>query len=386
MTTRSLHTRHAFTLIELLVVIAILLMITAAAIPIMVPAMSGRKTREAARITSSFFGAARARAIENGRPVGVLVERYRFPNSTPTSSDPRYSLVLSMIEVPEPWAGDYLNSQISITPKGCLAGFVTNDSGWMQAKIRPGDQVKVDYRGRVYTLFAGEAFNDLDGNNTYSNGEPYVDADGDGSYTPAASGLLDSDGNFALPPNLTSDPKQLWTLGCLDPGAPLQPALGPQSLGTTARGFQIIRQPTRSSSPPVQLPDDLIIDLEMSGAYGIPSWTSAFTDQPAVIFAPNGSVSWVYDGSTPKRPLGPIFFLIGRRDLMRDVTPNGQDLNLGNDPQQANVGLKNLWVGIGHQTGLITTTEMGSDFDGDGSITIFESRAYAQQAQGMGGR
>jgi len=367
-------------MIELLVVIAILLMITAAAIPIMAPAMSNRKMREAARITSTYFAAARARAIESGRPVGVFVERFVFPGTTPGANDVRYSLVLSMIEVPEPWSGDFLDSQITVSPNGAITGFVQSDSGWQQAKIKPGDQVKVSYRGRNYTLFAGEAFNDLDGSKNYTTGEPFVDVDGDNQYTPAGPGLLDADGYFAAPPS----PTHLWTLACLDPGAPLRPSLGPISIG--GRTFQFIRQPTRSSVPPVQLPDDCIIDLEQSGASGIPGWDTSFDNAPAVVFAPNGSVSAVYDGAEFKRPLGPIYFLVGRRDLMRDVTPNSQDQNLGNDPLQANVGLKNLWVAIGHQTGTITTTEMGTDFDGSGSISIFESRYYAQQAHGMGGR
>lgn len=394
MNLRSLSTRRAFTMIELLVVIAILLMITAAAIPIMAPAMSNRKMREAARITSTYFAAARARAIESGRPVGVFVERFVFPGTTPGANDVRYSLVLSMIEVPEPWAGDFVDSRIAVDANGCIRNFVfSGEGGW--PRVKPGDLVRVGSGSRLFHVYAGEAYRDLDGDRNYTSGEPYVDADRDGQYTGPIAGMVDtSTGYFAMPPNFAADPKQLWTLGCLDPGAPLHPSLGtipnPTNFSDASnaqpRSFQFIRQPTLSAVPPVQLPDDCIIDLEQSGASGIPGWDTSFDNAPAVVFAPNGSVSAIYDGAQISRPLGPIYFLVGRRDLMRDVTPNSQDQNLGNDPLQANVGLKNLWVAIGHQTGTITTSEMGTDFDGSGSISVFESRYYAQQAQGMGGR
>ena len=101
---RTIRTRppSGVTLIELLIVITILLMVTAAAIPLMIPALQNRRGREAARLVSSFISAARSRAIETGRPVGVMLERY---NGLP------FAMSLSYVEVPPTYAGDTVNSK-----------------------------------------------------------------------------------------------------------------------------------------------------------------------------------------------------------------------------------------------------------------------------------
>ena len=93
--------RRGVTVLELLVVLLILLMVTAAAIPIVVPAMQNRQMREAARLVSSYFSMARSRAIETGRPVGVVVERN---NGQP------FGFQLSQVEVPPPYAGDIVGA------------------------------------------------------------------------------------------------------------------------------------------------------------------------------------------------------------------------------------------------------------------------------------
>ena len=56
--------RVGVTIVELLVVITLLLMITAVTVPTIAPAIQQRRVREAARLTSSYIAAARARAME----------------------------------------------------------------------------------------------------------------------------------------------------------------------------------------------------------------------------------------------------------------------------------------------------------------------------------
>src|SRR5690606_15659964 len=103
------------TLLELLIVMVIMLMVTAAAIPIMAPAMKNRQMRESTRLISSYFGAARARAMQTGRPVGVMVERF---NGQP------FAFTLSQVEVPPSYAGDTVGSRMTIN--GIALG---NESG-----------------------------------------------------------------------------------------------------------------------------------------------------------------------------------------------------------------------------------------------------------------
>ena len=49
-----------------MIVVTILAMITAATIPLMLSGVDQRRLKEATRLVSSYFGSARARAIETG--------------------------------------------------------------------------------------------------------------------------------------------------------------------------------------------------------------------------------------------------------------------------------------------------------------------------------
>ncbi len=92
-----LRGRRGVTLLELLVVLLILLMVTAASVPIIAPALRNRQVREASRLLSAYLGAAKARAVQTGRPVGIKIERF---NGQP------YALTVSQVEVPPPYMGD----------------------------------------------------------------------------------------------------------------------------------------------------------------------------------------------------------------------------------------------------------------------------------------
>ena len=94
--------RRGITLLELLIVMLILLMITAAAIPIMAPAMRNRQMREATRLVSAYLGAAKARAVANRPPRWAC----RSSDSTATA----FALQLSQVEVPPPYSGDFADS------------------------------------------------------------------------------------------------------------------------------------------------------------------------------------------------------------------------------------------------------------------------------------
>ncbi len=60
------------TLVELLAEIIIMTMLAAAALPVIAPAMQNRQVREGARIVNGFLTGARNRAMQTGRPVGVV--------------------------------------------------------------------------------------------------------------------------------------------------------------------------------------------------------------------------------------------------------------------------------------------------------------------------
>ena len=70
------HLANAFTLIEMLIVITITMLLVAASLTTMRPALESRRTREAARAIEVYLSSARNRAMETGRPCGVML--YRF--------------------------------------------------------------------------------------------------------------------------------------------------------------------------------------------------------------------------------------------------------------------------------------------------------------------
>lgn len=330
-----MRNRRAVTLLELLIVMTIMLMVTAAAIPIMMPALQNRRMREAARLTSSFISGARARAIESGHPVGVMFERF---NGLPMA------MQLSYVEVPPPYAGDLLTSKVNIAVAGVyptqtaeITGFATGDNLWI-GQLRYGDRVKLDFKGAEYTLSSQATLPDP------KTGEVVAAPSG------AVHWYLVGSSPINLPP-------------------------------TYAAGvaFQIIRQPIRSSATPLQLPDTTVVDLMQSGMGASGVFPPPVPFNPIVMFSPNGTVDSVAAPS-PIRPSGPLFLLIGRRDLMADVTPSGTDENLF-DPKPTSQHLSNFWVSVAHQTGQVSVSENAQN-----AADVVAARVFAQSGQSAGGR
>ena len=86
------------TLVELLVVITIMMLLAAFVLPKFQLNSKTRKIREAARMINVYFGVARNRAVETGRPCGVMFQRL--------ANQPSGAATLFQVEVPPPYAGD----------------------------------------------------------------------------------------------------------------------------------------------------------------------------------------------------------------------------------------------------------------------------------------
>jgi hypothetical protein len=125
------------------------------------------------------------------------------------------------------------------------------------------------------------------------------------------------------------------------------------------------------------------------------------------MFGPGGSFEWIYipqdrlTAAVPVRPSGPVHFLLGRRDLMADVSKNSPqvDENLYDprdprlmpmppaNPPPTYAYLENFWISISPQTGLVTVTQMARNPDLDNQpMAISDARKNAVTGQQQGGR
>ena len=220
---------------EVLIVVLIVSVVTIATIPLLKPAMDNRRIREAARIVTSQFASAQAEAISSGHSVGVWMEKIPLGGAS-GSVEGEASMDLYLCESPQPYSGDSESSTVIVSVTGIpLAGSVTmssNDTAWI-GLLRPGDLVRFNHSGPYYALNGPTA---TDG--TLQQSAPTVF-----SIMPINRDDFDSSNNPAF--------------------RNLPPAA--QSAGGWTTTFQIIRQPVKSASTPVQLPSSAVVDLFYSG-------------------------------------------------------------------------------------------------------------------------
>jgi prepilin-type N-terminal cleavage/methylation domain-containing protein len=123
---RNRGARPGFTLIELLVVITIILIVSAVALPTILPALSHRQVSEAARILQAALSGARDSAIRNNAPSGIRLLpdpafpiQYTGPNNTGVVSGT--APLASNRIIPLGAAPDYTEGLVSIYATGAYA-------------------------------------------------------------------------------------------------------------------------------------------------------------------------------------------------------------------------------------------------------------------------
>lgn len=410
---RTAHAyRRGITLVELLVVVTIMVLLLAIAIPMMQPTMKSRQVREAARGVNMYFGGARIKAKELGRPVGVLIER--------SGTVPQGSVILRQIEMPENYGGETWDSKIKVAWDGWLDsnGTVIDRVGFggateppnpysaVQAAVlrqtrpllvtiyldppnsecapifRPGDRIQLGPNGHWAEILP-----------PYRPGTttPYVN---DPTDSVQVNTVVNSEGFVRFSAGATLDAgRPMRALVLIDPSPTATLPWpdddhgeddNPPPVDTYATDwdefvatsmpmfFQIERQPSAygstasfgAAAEPLQLPGDSVLDLAASGTDASPTLfgPASTTDNSPVmiIFAPDGAVQSVYHHGIQTRLLEPFYLLIGRRERMLDdeadvTVPTGMlaqkvsaDDNLPNWRDP-----NNLWITVNPNTGTV---------------------------------
>jgi hypothetical protein len=225
--------------------------------------------------------------------------------------------------------------------------FVATFSDFAPSLVHVGDLVQFNHQGPFYTIKG-----------------PDADQPGTPGY-----GIVDS-AELQLGVHLRQGELLPW------PSASANPAWSP------AVPYQIFRQPGKSAAAGLQLPVRAVIDLEFSGTDD--DTIGAVSDQPVyIMFSPSGSLDRFYHpghGGEAHPGTEPIYLLVGKQERVpagsaEDGLANWRDV-------------KNFWVTLNPQTGLVTTTEVARV---DPTITDYVvgvplARQIAREGQSTGGR
>jgi len=144
--------RRGVTLVEMLIVISIMVILMVGAFKVMQP-LADRRVREAARAVNVYIASARNRAIEIGRPCGVIFRRATATNT------PAAAMVLDQCEVPPPYAGDTTDAavkiqKINLSPPTLIIQLriQIRMNDFSDNLIRPGDLIRLNNQGPYYNI------------------------------------------------------------------------------------------------------------------------------------------------------------------------------------------------------------------------------------------
>jgi len=307
MRTLSTHSRAGMTLVELLVVVAILGVLAVTVLPGISNTTEGRRTRETARMITSFIAQAQAKALGQQTPSG-------FGLVNTGSNGPSLDLVPA--RVPDVYRGDTPNAVASgIISGGTMGLRFTGTNGLVSCTS--GDLIRFGGGGPWFLMTSGTTCTMRSGSNTT--------VDSLAGQTPL---------NTAWP-------------------APA-PVTHP---------FEVLRAPQRSGAAR-SLGEGRCVDtywssLGRSGAAYVGSTPGV--DVFYVLFDAAGAVQQVVAGPNRFAPDGPILLLVGRVDRTGDPPDpqepfqlpvvNAPDDSTGFNWQYAD----SMWIAIDRLSGICTT-------------------------------
>lgn len=386
--------RRGVTLLELLVVVTIMLILLAVIVPRLRPMLEQRRIREASRAVSGFFYAARNRAMELGRPVGVAIERLK--------TQPEAAVTLRMVEEPPPYAGDTLGARAMVRRVGTTLRFQvrlsTAEVAGMLTQTLPvsiGDTMTFEAQGVRYRIRG------LDQN---GDGQPDPDPDGvvgDPNFPVASTPFV------VLLVELAEVADTPWPV-TPNPAAPFPPENPAAGIGSRPVSFQVYRRPQPTAAAPLRLPTGTVIDLYSSGTdsmalLGNPGGfvpadhnnnTPEIEDPTTVVvlFAPDGRVQKLFYQNAEMGVTEPLYFLIGKWERMpatASVPPSPRGPSLAEDGLYNWQDITNLWIVINPNTGLAVAAPVSGDTLAANvkvPSNLYAARGDARLMKGVGGR
>jgi prepilin-type N-terminal cleavage/methylation domain-containing protein len=296
----SRHLRCGMSLVELLVVVAILGLLAVAVLPTVASTTESRRTREAARVASSFIASAQSRALGRREWSGFRVV---------PSGGGNVALDLSLVDVPPPYRGDTASAEIAVAPPAANATMVSGTGvGTALASaqtigVGAGDLIRFADRDPWYRITSID----------YTTAVIEFAKRGSAGQTSS---------NTPWPP---------------DGNQPFEIALAPVSYGTA-----------------VTLGEGRVIDITQSGFDDAGIYTPFNAGTVTVLFDGTGRLrQLIRPGvSNPTTAPGPILLLVGRADRAGqsyNASAGGNDDSIGANWQYAD----SFWVMINPGTGSV---------------------------------
>jgi prepilin-type N-terminal cleavage/methylation domain-containing protein len=398
---------RGYTLVELMVVMVIIVILIATALPLVRRVMDNDRVRESSRQLSAYINQAKTRAMQTGRPGGLILilQAPLGADPGPTNAGPytpsnpaqyvRQCTQLYLAESPAPFSGSTIGARgrirlsidlpavdqvyqfYPLTPVTDPMTMVTtnqpdtNELIYIRTLINEGEEFLVRFNNAGSWFLCQRGKSSL----AYPYNDPnrliYKKTTSLGSPTP-------------LPP------------GYGDTTPPTSP---PGGAGNAGYYYQIMRMP-QPVGDPLELSGGTCIDLTYSGTGPGGNEFILASGSVAIMFTASGAVSGLHgDGSAAVSPSGTVHLLVGRSAKMN--APQGPSVSDPPHPSgvtmfslsESNVAdATSLWVSIGRMNGSVTTSEntpdlAWTDFSVAGGRNYLTTcRSVATGRQQMGGQ
>ena len=327
------RSRRGVTLIELLIVITIIVLIAGLTLPSMRSLLKDQRITQTARTVQGFIDSAKARAVAQGRPVAIILER---AGATNTVTCPR----LSIGEVFPPYEGDWAGTLGTLEDTGTDGYFDRILIPAAQASlayptagvISIGDEITIGNNPYRFRINAAPTIVNTDVAISFAN--PPTKADVNGIHHFAMEGMLPASGGAHYP----------YGTGRTAPAVP----------------FKVFRRPSKTMTGSLVLPRGVCVDLTWSGLGGtLAQFNTGNASSIFIVFEPNGTVSSIYEYPTGSSwpALSTIHLLVGRSDQVgAPAAVSDRD-----DTKPNLLDTANRWVSINTRNGNVYTSNVAAN-------------------------